>query len=181
MSRTRFSRPLAGEHATYYEKYVAAVPEGDLLGILRDQRNEMLAMIATLDDTRSRHRYAEGKWSVKQVLGHIIDAEQVFAYRALRIARGDRTPLPGFDQNLFADGGGFDDLPLDTLSERYQATRSATLALLSSLGVDAEERTGEASGAPVSVRALAYIIAGHERHHLNILRERYFGGAASSP
>ncbi len=167
------TRPAAPEHAPYYAKYIALVPGGDVVGLLRAQAGETRALLAALDDARAVARYAPGKWSVKEVLGHVADSERVFAYRALRIARGDATPLPGFEQDDYVVSGGFDRRPLADLVEELAAVRAATLALLASFDSTAWLRMGTASGHPVSVRALACIIAGHERHHVGILRDRY--------
>ncbi len=119
------------------------------------------------------HRYAPGKWSVKQVVGHLCDGERVFAYRALRFARADRTPLPGFDETLWVPEGNFDARPIDDLALEYRAVRSASIALFASLAPEALARIGVANDTPMSVRALAWTIAGHELHHRGLLIERY--------
>lgn len=166
-------RPAATEYAPNYGGYVSRVPEGDLIGLLETQRRETQSLLAGLTEAQALHRYAPGKWSVKEVIGHVADSERVFCYRAMRFARGDQTPLPGFDENLYAPAGRFDARPLSDLAAELDAVRRATLALLRSFDVEALARRGTANGKEVSVRALAYIIAGHERHHLAILRERY--------
>jgi uncharacterized damage-inducible protein DinB len=173
MTATAIARPEATEYAPYYGTYVTKVPEGNLLEILERQRTETQGLLAGLADARALHRYAPGKWSVKEVIGHITDAERIFCYRALRIARGDETPLPGFDENAYTPAGRFDARPLADLAAELDAVRRATLALFRGLESDALTRRGTASNHGVSVRALAYIIAGHERHHVSILRERY--------
>src|SRR4029077_5181557 len=119
------------------------------------------------------HRYAPGKWSIKEVIGHVSDAERVFSHRALRFARGDRTRLPGFDEKAYTPAGRFDARPLPDLAAELDAVRHATIALFAGLDSEALARRGPANNKEVSVRALAYIIAGHERHHVGILRERY--------
>jgi uncharacterized damage-inducible protein DinB len=129
--------------------------------------------LRSLDDSRALRRYAPDKWSVKQTLGHVTDAERVFAYRMLRIARGDETPLAGFEQNDYVTAANFDALPLAGLVDAFRATRAATIALTGEISGDAWLRTGTASGFRVSARALLYIITGHLAHHLGILRERY--------
>ena len=134
-----------------------------------------MSALAGLSDDRARHRYGPGKWSVKEVVGHVADTERVMAYRALRIGRGDQTPLPGFDQDAFVQGALWDDIPLPALLDDLLLVRMATLSLLTSFPEDVLGRRGTASGEPVSVRGLCFIIAGHERHHLRILRERYLG------
>lgn len=167
------TRPADTEFAPYYAGYVAQVPEGDLLATLRDQLRETLALVRALPEERGTHRYAPDKWSIKDVLGHIIDTERVMSYRALRIARGDTTPLPGFDQDLFVAHADSEARTLASLASELEHVRMATIALLEPMGDDALARRGVASDREVTTRGLAYIIAGHERHHVRILRERY--------
>jgi uncharacterized damage-inducible protein DinB len=166
-------RPSTDEHAPYYARYIALVPDGSIVEILRGQITDTVGLLAGLPDARARHRYAPGKWSVKEVLGHVCDGERVFAYRALRIGRGDATPLPGFDENGFAAHAPFDTRPLADVIAEFESVRGATLTLLGSLDEAAWSRRGVASGHPVTVRALAWIIAGHELHHRAVLAERY--------
>jgi uncharacterized damage-inducible protein DinB len=166
-------RPDATEFAPFYAGYVAGVPEGDIISILHRDGDEWQRVLAELPEARGDHRYAEGKWSIKQVVGHVSDAERIFTYRALRVARGDRTPLASFDENAYAETAGSDRRTLSALAAELKAVREATLALFNSLPEDAWTRTGTASEKSVSVRALAYITAGHAQHHLKILRERY--------
>jgi len=167
------SRPERHEYADFYANYVAAVPEGDVLATLERQGREVAALLAALPAGLQQHRYAPGKWSVSELLGHLVDAERIFSYRALRFARGDRTPLPGMDQDAYVAGGAFDRRPFQSLVEEAVHLRAANLALFASFDAQALQRSGEASGKPVSVRALLYIIAGHERHHVDVLKERY--------
>jgi hypothetical protein len=154
---------------------VKRVPDGDILEMLEAQRREMGQLLAGMSEAVALRRYAAGKWSVKEVIGHLMDCERVFGYRALRFARGDETPLPGFDEQIYAPAGRFDDRRLGDLADELDAVRRATIALVRSFDAAALTRRGTANGAAVSVRALVYIIAGHERHHLTILRERYLG------
>lgn len=170
---TPIPRPQPGDHDPYYDRYVSLVPEGDVLALLRDQLEETRSLLVGLTDEQAAHRYAPGKWSVKEVAGHVTDTERVFAYRALRAARGDATPLPGFEQDDFVAHGGFDGRSLGSLFEELAAVRSASLALFQSFDAEALARRGTASGAGFAVRAIPFILAGHERHHLRILRERY--------
>ncbi len=167
------ARPADDEFAPFYAKYVAAVPEGDLLDTLERQLEETVALLDTIGEARAAHRYAEGKWSVKQVVGHMADAERIFAYRALCIARGETVSLPGFDENAYVEHGDFDARTLGSLLGELTATRRATLSLFRNLGADALARRGVANGHPITVRGIAWITAGHERHHQTILRERY--------
>lgn len=166
-------RPDSTEYGSWYAGYVALVPEEDVLSAIETQSSETQKLLASLDDEKARHRYAEGKWSVKEVIGHITDAERVFGYRALCISRGEETPLPGFDENAYVKTANFDSWKLGDLAEVYALGRRANIVFFRNLPVEAWSRRGTASGYPVTVNALAYIIAGHERHHLKVLRERY--------
>ena len=169
-------RPRDTEFAPYYGKYVALVPETDILPVLHAQLGEMRALATAIPPDRETYRYGEGKWSVREVFGHLNDAERVFAYRASCISRGDETPLPSFDENLYVAAAGFDTDRLAALSEEFLHLRQAALIAFRRLDDAAWKRMGTASGHPVSVRALAYIMAGHVRHHVTILRERYVAG-----
>lgn len=169
-------RPDPSEHLPYYARYVDLVPDGDLLETLRAQLGEMLELVRGLDEAQGGHRYAPEKWSIRQVLGHVIDCERVFCYRALRIARGDRTPLAGFDEDAFVAGADFDARTLVDLARELEHVRLATLDLFRPLNQEELARRGIANDAEISVRALAWIAAGHERHHVKLLRERYLPG-----
>jgi uncharacterized damage-inducible protein DinB len=173
-------RPDASEHLPYYGKYVDRVPDGDLLQTMRTQLDETLALVRGLPEERGGHRYAPGKWSIREVLSHVIDAERIFAYRALRIGRGDATPLASFDENAYAAASNADARTLADLAEELAHVRLGNLALFRSLDDEALARRGTASGGEVSVRALAWIIAGHERHHVALLRERYLAEAPAA-
>jgi hypothetical protein len=166
--------PAADEYAAFYAGYISLVPRGeDIVAILARQREETLGRFASVTEGRGAHRYAPGKWSVKEVVVHLSDAERIMAYRALRVARGDATPLPGFDENAYAPLSGADAQPLAALVTEWGQVRQATVSLFRHLPAEAWTRRGTANGAPISVRALAWIIAGHERHHLGTLAERY--------
>lgn len=166
------ARPQPSEHVPYYRKYIQLVPDGDLLSLLETQYRATQRMLAPLPPEKAKYRYAEGKWSVTEVVGHLADCERVFTYRALRFARGDATPLAGFDENFYTPAGHFDERSLGDVLSEFSAVRGATLALFRGLSPDAFERSGPANGNPISVRALAYIIAGHERHHYQLLQNR---------
>src|SRR5215218_20299 len=166
-------RPEANEYASYYEKYVSLVPDADLVETLERQAAETLALLRALPEERGGHRYEPDKWSVRQVVGHINDGERIFSYRALAIARGERQPLPGMDQEEYMAGVDFDARTLADLLDEFEAVRASTLHLLRHLSPEAWGRRGTASDNEVTVRALAYIIAGHEAHHVGVLRERY--------
>jgi uncharacterized damage-inducible protein DinB len=167
-------RPTSEEFAPYYGKYVALVPNDDMDVVhhLGDQHHETVDALRKAK-SKGDFAYAPGKWTVKQTIGHICDAERIFAYRALRFARGDETALPGFEQDGYVATGNFNSLSMDDLLEELWSVRAATLSFAKHLPKEALSRRGNASGNPVSVRALLYIIAGHERHHMSILRERY--------
>jgi hypothetical protein len=166
-------RPSPGEYAPYYERYVAAVPEGELLGMLAAQLAATRALYGRIGEERAGLSPAPGKWSPKDVLLHVADTERVMAYRALRIARGDATPLPGFEQDDYARVAGASARTVADLLDELSAVREATIALLRALPAGSLERRGTASGYAVSVRGLAYIIAGHELHHQRLLGEAH--------
>ncbi len=166
-------RPDPSEFAPFYANYIAQVTDGDLVATLERQTGETSAFITSMPDARRTYRYAEGKWSIAETLLHVIDSERVFAYRMLRIARGDTTDLPGFDQDAYVPASKADQRSLLSLQAEFTAVRSSTLQLIRNLGDDVWDRHGRANGYGVSARALAWICAGHEAHHLRILRERY--------
>ena len=174
-------QPDATEYAPYYGRYISQVPDDPILDVLASSRKDTLAFLRSIPEERAEHRYAPGKWSIKEVVGHVIDAERVFAYRALRFARKDGTPLASFDQNEYAVTGNFGARTLKDLAEEFDAVREATIRLLRPMDEEALSRRGTAAANPVSVRGLAYIIAGHEAHHRAVLRERYLGLAGSAP
>ncbi len=166
-------RPTDQEYAPFYAGYVALVPEHDVLTVLRAQADDLRAFAQDVPADRESFAYGPGKWTVRQVMGHLGDAERVFGYRAFRISRGDRTPLASFDENLYVDRGRFDDVALTTLAGEFAHLRAANLAVLDRLDEAAWDEAGTASGHHVTVRALAWMMAGHVRHHLRILRDRY--------
>ena len=168
------ARPEPGEYASYYERYISLVPGADILATLDAQRRQMMLLLSGRDEQDGDLRYAPDKWSAKQVLGHVCDTERVFAYRALRISRGDQTPIEGFEQDDYVKNGPFGRAPLAEIIEDYIAVRRATLTLLRNLDEAAWTRRGVANKNEVTVRALAYLIAGHELHHRKILEEKYF-------
>jgi hypothetical protein len=167
------ARPEPGEYDAFYRGYVERVPDRPLLEHLARQGEATRAQLAAVSPEKARYRYAPGKWSVCEIVGHLGDAERVFAYRALRIARGDTTPLAGFDEKAWMTVADFDRRGLPDVLAELVAVRQATLALLRGLDEEACLRKGVANDATVSVRAIAHIIAGHELHHLAVLRERY--------
>lgn len=167
------SKPQPGEYPAYFGEYIREVPEGQLLSLLELQPEEAMLKLGTLSEEAGNYRYADGKWSLKEVLGHVTDTERVMSYRLLRIARGDQTPLPGFEEELFVSHANFDRLSILQLLKDFSTVRKSTLSLIQQLDDDAWLRTGTASGESISSRALAYLIAGHAIHHLRIIRERY--------
>lgn len=169
----RYDRPSPREFAPFYAGYVASVPDGDVLYLLEAQQHDLLGLLRPLPEPTWRSRYAADKWSVGEVLGHLCDAERILSYRALRFARGDQTPVPGFEENDYVPPARFDERTPESLLAEYEAVRASTLALFRHLPADAAERVGSANGAEVSVRGLLYIIAGHDRHHAQVLRDRY--------
>jgi hypothetical protein len=168
------NRPEPTEYADFYANYISQVPGSDALSVLEAQRVQMLQLFAGRSERDGSFRYAPGKWTVKEVLGHITDAERIFTYRALRIGRGDQTPLPTFEQDDFVRNGEFGKRTLSGLVEEFAAVRGASLALFRSFQEEAWPRRGVASQKEVTVRALAFITAGHQIHHRTILEERYF-------
>jgi hypothetical protein len=168
------NRPETSEYAGYYASYIAKVPGSDVLSVLESQRLQMLQLFAGRSERDGSFRYAPGKWTVKEVLGHIVDTERVFTYRALRFARADQTPLPGFEQEDYVRSGAFGARTLADLAEEFGVVRGASIGLFRSFKEDVWVRRGKADGKEVSVRALAFITAGHQMHHRIILEERYF-------
>lgn len=173
MDNMSATRPAADEYAPGFENYISLVPDGDVVSTLRRHLAETLDTLRGIDEEKANSRYAEGKWSIKELVGHVIDAERIFSYRALRFARNDQTPLPGFEQDDYIANARFDEYPLSELIAEFEHVRQGTLDLFSHLDAAAWARQGVASDNPVSVRALAYAIAGHAAHHMKILRERY--------
>lgn len=169
----RATRPSPDEYAPYYGTYIRKVVDGDIVRTLKTQIAETVTYLRGIPESRERHRYAPDKWSVREVVGHVSDAERVFAYRALRFARGDTTALPGFDENEFVKGARLDDRTLPSIVAEFVAVRSATVALFDGLFPEEWARLGTASGKQMSVRGLAWVIAGHELHHLEVLKTRY--------
>jgi hypothetical protein len=173
MSRLGLTTPESSEYAPHYARYISLVPNDDIVGLLDRQSGEMAELLSGISDEEANFRYAPEKWTVKQVLGHIIDTERVLAYRALRIARNDQTPIEGFEQDDYVKYGPCDSISLTELLREYTSVRQATALLFRHLKPDAWNRRGTANHNEVTVRALAYIVAGHQIHHCQILREKY--------
>ena len=166
-------RPVAGEYAPFFAGYVSLVPETDVLPALAAQASEMRRLAASVPPDRETFRYAPGKWSVREILGHIGDAERVFGYRAFCISRGEQKRLPGFDENDYIAESAYDERTVAELAEDFAGLRASNLAVLGRLDPSRWSRVGNANGNPISVRALAYIMAGHARHHFGVLKARY--------
>jgi hypothetical protein len=166
--------PEPGEYTPYYERYISLVSGSDILSTLDAQRRQMMLLLCGHDEADGNFRYAADKWTAKEVLGHVCDTERIFAYRALRISRGDQTPIEGFEQDDYVRNGPFARIPLEELVDDYIAVRGVTLTLFRNLDEAAWARRGMANNNEVTVRALAYIIAGHEVHHRKVLEEKYF-------
>jgi hypothetical protein len=173
MNAVTIPRPQADEHVEYYGRYISQVPDGDLIAMLRDQVVETVGLLGGLSGAQADYAYAPGKWTIKEVVGHVSDAERVFQYRALTFARAPGASLPGFDENAWVPAGKFGERTLDDLLEEFQVVRAASVQLARHLDEETLKHRGSANGNDISVRALLYIIAGHERHHAALLRERY--------
>jgi hypothetical protein len=179
MSALEIPRPSSDEAAPFYHRYIAKVAGESIVELLGEQLDEVEGLFGSVDDRAALARYAPGKWSVKEILGHLSDVERIFAYRLLRISRGDQTPLPGFDENAYVPAGRFDTRSLQSLMDEFRSVRHSTLAMVRGLPAEGWANWGEASGNPISARALAYIIPGHVTHHLGVLRDRYGLGASA--
>jgi hypothetical protein len=166
-------RPDMSEYAVHYRPYVAQISEDDILAVLDSQREEIRAFARSVAVEREQFAYGPDKWTVRQVFGHLLDVERSFAHRAFSISRNDPTPLPGFDDDLYVAESGSNDTPLSALAEELALTRTANLALFRRFSNAAWRRAGVANNAPVSVRALAFMMAGHIRHHVALLRDLY--------
>lgn len=166
-------KPEAGEYSSFYQGYLDRVAAEPALVPLLERQLRDIDALGRLDEARAAHRYADGKWSVREVVGHMADAERIFAYRMLRIARGDRTPLAGFDEKVYVDAAGFEARSMADVAGELADARRATLSLVRSLNAETSAREGEANGVRVTARAIAWIVAGHVAHHIAVLRERY--------
>ncbi len=172
-NQVAIGKPEASEYLPYYEKYISLVAGSDIVTQLQEQMNQTAALLASVGEAKGEFRYAPEKWNVKEVLGHLIDTERIMAYRALRISRNDPTPIEGFEQDDYVRNAPHGRSTVKDLAEEFEAVRRATVFLFRSLDADAWMRRGTANRAEISVRALAYIIAGHELHHRKMLVEKY--------
>ena len=174
----KIERPGKDEYASFYQGYVERVPEDDILAELAGQPDELKAMVGELSDEQAKFRFAPGEWSIKEVVGHLIDAERTFAYRAFAISRDDTVVLPSMVQDDYVREGHFDDWPLEEMLDELTALRHANVIAFSHLTPEASLRSGDANGTPVSVRANLYILAGHVIYHFEDLTEKYLPGLA---
>lgn len=169
----RATRPKADEHLEYYGRYIERVPDGDIVEILEKQISETIAFLRAIPESRVDYQYAPGKWTPRQIAGHLSDGERVFQYRAWRFSRADTTPVPGFDENHYVDHAPFTNVSMNDLIDEFEQLRRASVHMFRNMDADAMSRRGSANGAEITVRALAWIMAGHETHHMQVLREKY--------
>lgn len=173
MMEARSTRPGQDECADHYHAYVARVADGDILDTLAVQHREFADRLRRIPEERGDHRYADGKWSVKELIGHLVDSERVMGFRALAFARSDRTPLPGFEQDDYVANGEFGTRTIAGLADEFEALRESHLALFRSFSDETWLRRGTACGCEFTTRAVAWIMAGHVSHHATVLEERY--------
>ena len=173
------NRPTEAEYAPYYQGYIDQVSENEILPVMRSQMDELDVLLEHVNSEQETDRYAEGKWSIREIVGHLIDGERVFGYRVFCIARGEKQNLPGFDQNEYMLTAPYNQIELEDLLSELRLIRLGNLAMLRTLDEEAWNRLGTANENQVSVRALAFIMAGHLRHHMNVLRERYLSTTTS--
>jgi hypothetical protein len=175
MTAIQYERPGADEHAPYYSTYIDKVPAGNLVQLLEAQIADIVSVLGSLSEAQGNHSYAPGKWTIKEVVGHLSDTERVMSYRALSFARRDPSALPSFDENAWIPPARFNERTLASLVAELVAVRRASIALMAGLPADAPPRRGTASNKEISVRALGHILYGHVAHHLGVIRERYLG------
>jgi hypothetical protein len=173
MGGVPMKRPESSEYADYFDRYIGKVLDGDIRDTLSAQLDEFLGLLTNVGEEQAGFRYAPGKWSIKELVGHVVDTERIFGTRALAVARGDRTPLPSFDQDAYVEGGNFDVRTMASLSEEFANLRRSHLFLLQSFDEEEWSRRGTAGGNEFTVRAIAWTVAGHLIHHAEVLKERY--------
>jgi len=166
-------RPDPNEYAPYYERYISLVPEDDIAGALAAQPDEIGSLLGDVPEEKGTYAYADGKWTIKELLSHLIDGERIFSYRALRISRGDKTPIEGFEQDDYIENSNANNRTFADLLEEFTLERQANLRLFNNISEEGSKRIGTASDNPVSARAIVWIMAGHVRHHIGVLKERY--------
>jgi hypothetical protein len=169
-------RPSESEYDPYYQSFIDRVQDEPIMDVLEEQRHEIMGFLGSLDKATAEYRYGPEKWSIKEVIGHLVDTERIFATRALCFARGEHNPLPSFEQDEYVRSGCFDHRSLSNLSHEFEAVRRSTESLFGGFDEDQWDRAGVANEVRMSVRAVAYIVAGHAAHHMSVIRERYLGG-----
>jgi hypothetical protein len=174
------NRPNESEYALYYQDYVDQVSENDILHVMRAEVDELDVLLGQLPAEKETYAYADGKWTIREMIGHLIDGERVFGYRALCIARGEKQNLPGFDQNDYMLTAPYKHIELEDLLSELRLVRLSNIAMFRSLDEEAWNRVGSANGNEITVRALAFIMGGHVRHHMNVLRERYLSNTSAA-
>ncbi len=167
------NRPMESEYAPYYQDYINQVSENEILPVLRSQMDDLDVLLDRVAPEKETYRYAEGKWSIREIVGHLIDGERVFGYRAFCIARGEKQNLPGFDQDDYMLTAPYDHIDLEDLLSELRLIRLGNIAMFRTFDEESWSRVGTANGNEVTTRALAFVMAGHVRHHMNVLRERY--------
>ncbi len=166
-------RPETNEYAPYYGTYISLIEGDDVMPVLKDQPAELNALISQMPEEKGKFAYAEGKWTIKELLSHLIDGERMFAYRVLRVSRGDETPIEGFEQDNYIENSNANNRSFAELLDEFDLQRRSNMLMINNLSDEASRRMGTASGNPISARALVYIMAGHVKHHIRILEERY--------
>jgi uncharacterized damage-inducible protein DinB len=166
-------KPKSNEYPSYYSRYIDLIKSEDILSVLENQNQDMHDLLSRISEEAATFRYAPEKWSIKEVIGHVIDVERIFVYRALRIARGDKTPLPGFEEDDYVKNANFDSRTLIDLSDEFRSVRESTLTMFSSFEEKIYSREGTASGLKFTVRSIPFIIAGHEVHHRQVIKDKY--------
>ncbi len=167
------AKPNAGEYPAYYKSFIEIAPQEEPVPSLKKSGLNMTNALFGMSEELSSYRYEPNKWSIKELLGHITDSERVFQFRAMSFARGEKTPLPGFDQDLYVKNSNADSLPFNHLLKQFEATRNATIFLYESFTEEMLDIKGNANGFEISLRSLGFVISGHQQHHLNIIKERY--------
>ncbi|MSR05891.1 MAG: DinB family protein [Gemmatimonadetes bacterium] len=173
MATVTIPRPVAADYPPYFAQYIEQVPDGDVIDLLKSQVEDTMKTLSAVKEAEAGFRYAPGKWSIREVVGHVVDTERIFVYRAVCFARGETNPLPGFDENVYAANSGADGKSLVAHLDEFRTQRAATVSFLSGLSAEALLRRGTANSREYVMRAIPFIIAGHERHHLGVIKERY--------
>ncbi len=166
-------KPQPGDYALHYDMYISLIKNDDVFAALENRTQSLVKLLNSIGEQKGNYAYAEGKWTIKQVIGHVIDTERIMAFRALSFARGEKQPIPGFEQDDYVDEANFNERTLKDLLSEFEAVRESSIILFKSFTEEMFNRRGIAGGNEITVLALLFIIAGHEKHHLNVLREKY--------